>query len=136
VQVAINVDEFRRQRVHELVALVPREQDALAACDEIEQAELAVDGAAILTGAQGVHILDADGTEHGYLARASRVLTHLGSAENVLHLHHDGLVDGEALLSVKCARDQASAVADVVRRHGGHAIAYFGRGTLEAMSPT
>jgi hypothetical protein len=62
-------------------------------------------------------------------------MSHSGSGENILHLHSDGLVHGEALLSVGCDRDIVPAIADVVRRRGAHAIAHFGRGTLEAMSP-
>jgi hypothetical protein len=135
VDVSINLDHFRRTPVREVVALLPSQSDAVAACDDLEDAGLEVHGAQILVGDEGVRILDTNGTGHGYAARLSRAMTHFGSAENVLHLHNDGLVGGEALLAVGCDRDAAPAVADVVRGRGGHAIAYFGRGTLESMSP-
>lgn len=136
MDVLVNMDEFRRHRVRELVALLPAQSDAIAVCDDLDHAGVDVHGAQILVGDEGVRILDADGTRHGYAAKLSRAMTHLGSAENVLHLHNDGLLHGETLLAVGCDRHVASAVADVVRRRGGHAIAYFGRGTLVAMSPS
>lgn len=135
MDVAINVDDFRRHPVHEVVALLPGKGEAEAVCDDLDGSGLEVRGAQILVGDEGVRILDTDGTEHGYAARLSRAMIHFGSGENVLHLHHDGLVHGEALLSVGCDREVADTVADLVRRRGGHAIGYFGRGTLEAMSP-
>jgi hypothetical protein len=135
MDVSINVDRFVRHPVREIVALLPQQSDAMAACDDLEDAAVDVRGAQLLVGDEGVRILDIDGSEHGYAARLSRVMAHIGSEENVLHLHNDGLVHGEVLLSVGCDREAAPAVADILRRRGGHAIAYFGRGTLEAMSP-
>jgi hypothetical protein len=131
----VNIDEFVFVPVHAVVMLLPDEVNARDAWAALADMGISVDEVRILAGVTGAELLDARGASHGHLARFFRRMQHLGSGENALHVYDEGLRNGGAVMIVPCARDTAERVARAAEEHGGRALAYFGRGTLEVLSP-
>ena len=109
-----NVDIFRHKPVHEVSALLPDEQGAVAACQALHSAGIDVAEVQILRGEEGARILDKHGTEHGYAARLVRVLQNLGIDENALDVYDEGLrkgrdADNHSVREGVCARGCAFA---------------------------
>ena len=130
----VNVDTFRHKPVHEVSALLPDESSTTAACHDLGRAGVDLAQVQILFGAEGARILDKHGTEHGYAARLVRMLQRLGIDENALDVYHEGLRDGETLITIPCANESAPDIANLLKPHGAHAIIYWGRGTRELLS--
>jgi hypothetical protein len=131
----VNPDEFVFVPVHALVMLLPDEMNARHTLAALADMDISVDEVRILAGVTGAELLDARGASHGHLARFFRRMQHLGSGENALHVYDEGLRNGGAVMIVPCARDSAGRVARAAEEHGGRATVYFGRGTLEVLSP-
>jgi hypothetical protein len=131
----VNDPGFRFHPIKELAALLPNQERAEQACEQLAHQGVDVAGVQLLLGPDGAESFDVDGTRHGVLARVTRLSQHVGSGENALHLYAEGLRAGEALLTVPCDRNRADQIAGVLATHGAHAIAYFGRTTLEVLSP-
>jgi hypothetical protein len=130
----VNIDEFVFVPKQALVMLLPDETSARQTWVGLADMNVAREDVRILAGATGAKLLDARGEGHGPLARFFRVMQHVGSGENALHVYQDGLKNGGAVMIVPCKRDAAVAVVRMAEQNGGRAAAYFGRGTLEVLS--
>ena len=60
---SINVDEFRRRPVNEIVAILPNKGAVKAAIKDLETANVDVSTIRVLHGEKGVQILDPTGAE-------------------------------------------------------------------------
>jgi hypothetical protein len=130
-----NVDEFQPWPAHSVVALLPSYQDAVAAWEDLGRSGIDVtQHPRILQGEEGARILDRTGSEHGGVPRLRRFIQNLNSKQNVLALFDEGLRNGDALLTVASTHNSSDSIADVLQRHGGHAMYFFGEGIVESLS--
>ena len=130
----VNTDEFVFVPKQALVMLLPDETSARQMWVVLADMNVALEDVRILAGATGAKLLDARGERHGTVARFFRVMQHVGSGENALHIYEEGLKNGGAVMIVPCERDAAIPVVRAAEQNGGRAAAYFGRGTLEVLS--
>ncbi len=117
------------------MGVLPDLDSALATCSDLEAARVDLSAAQLLHGVEGARILDPSGTEHGYKERLLRFFQSFGFEQNVLAVYEEGLNRGGALLTIHCTRDEAGVIAGHMTAHGGHAINYYGDGTLEHLGP-
>ena len=130
----VNIDEFVFVPKQALVMLLPDEPSARQTWVALTDMNVALEDVRILSGATGAKLLDARGEHHGPLARFFRVMQHVGSGENALHIYEEGLKNGGAVMIVPCERGAALLAVHTAEQNGGRAAAYFGRGTLEVLS--
>jgi hypothetical protein len=133
VEPKTNVDRFRHRPVREVAALLPNEHRAMQAFRAVQDAGIAVTGARILYGPEGVRILDINGDEHGYPTRVIRALQKIGYDQNLLAIYDEGLRKGDSLLTVGCKHEDALPVAAILLTYGGHGMVWFGKGLVEQL---
>jgi hypothetical protein len=131
-----NVDRFRHRPVREVAALLANEHTAMQAFRAVQDAGIAVTGAQILYGPEGVRILDINGNEHGYATRVIRALQKIGYDKNLLAIYDEGLRNGEALLTVGCKHEDALPVAAILLTYEAHGMVWFGKGLAEQLGTT
>lgn len=129
-----NVDEFIDRPVNAIAALLPDRQNVDDVLEALRADGTDVSEVLVLHGPEGVHILDADGTEHGWRARFIRFFQNWGYDDAVLNLHHEGLRKGEWAVVIPSSYEERIAIARMLHRHRGHAIHYFGLNTAESLS--
>jgi hypothetical protein len=131
----INEEKFVPWVNRSVVALVPSLEDALAAWQEIDHLGTGpTKSPRILQGEEGRRILDKTGIVHGGTARVIRVLQNLGYKQNVLDLLDEGLMNGHVLIAVPTESLVSESIAEVLERHGGHAMFHFHNGAADSLS--
>ncbi|HLR96592.1 MAG TPA: hypothetical protein VK053_18860 [Jiangellaceae bacterium] len=129
-----NVDVFRHRPDHEVVALLPGQQEVEAAVEDLRAGGVDVANVRLLHGEEGARILDRRGTEHGWRSRVVRLLQNLGYDENILAVYEEGLRKGEAVLCVPCSPDRRHDVGRLLIARGGHAVVGFTGTSAETFS--
>jgi hypothetical protein len=106
---------------------------AAAAAAEIGAAGIPASGITILRGAEGADRLDGTGAANGLLARARRLVSFTVMDQLPdMAVYERAVRDGGAVVMARVRGDQRKGViADVLRRHGGHFINYYGRFATE-----
>lgn len=107
--------------------------DATAASAEIVGTGIPTEAVSVLRGTEGADRLDGTGSANGWLARARRLVsfTMMDQLPDMA-MYERAVRDGGAVVMVRVRGDERmAAVADVLRRHGGHFINYYGRFATE-----
>lgn len=116
-----------------LLAVIPDPREAAAAGAELGATGIPDRDVTILRGEEGADRLDGTGRAHGLLARLRRVTSFTVMDQLVdMAVYERAVRDGAVVLMVRARGDRTKAAAiDVVRRHGGHFINYYGRFATE-----
>jgi hypothetical protein len=90
-----------------------------------------------MMGEQAAETLDAKGEHSGPLAKLVRVVQdHLSEQTDYLAQYEAEAREGNVVLAVPVEkREQADAVRDVLERHGGRNIRFFGKLAVSDLSP-
>ena len=131
---ADNVDQFLDRPRNAVSSLVPDQQHADAVLGALGASGVDTSTVVVLHGPEGVRILDSDGTQHGWHAKAIRFFQNWGYDDAVLNLYDEGLRKGESVMVIPSTPDAKATVADLLRRHQGHALHYFGLSSAESLS--
>ncbi len=127
-----NEDRFYRYPMHRVVAVVDDDAQLDAALAALAAAGLEVTGVNVLSGPDGVRLLDRTGVRHGVRSRLLRFLQRGASEMDVLRNHERALNDGHHLVYVPARNaDEAQRVAGMLRDAGGHYLLYFRRWSVE-----
>lgn len=129
-----NVDQFRDRPVSAVSGLVPSQQGVERVLVALRVGGIDVADVGVLHGAEGVRILDADGTEHGRHAKFIRFFQKWGYDDAVLNLYDEGLRKGQSVVVIPSTQENKLAFARLLQQNQGHAIHYFGVGSAESLS--
>jgi hypothetical protein len=109
--------------------------DAVAALAELRASGLSTKDLEILRGSEGADRMDGTGDVAGGLARVRRWVDFTLMDQLVDFAHYEfALRDGRAVVMVRVEGDAPKDHArDVMRRHNGHFINYYGRFATEEL---
>jgi hypothetical protein len=128
-------DRFIAYPDRAVVAVVDDSSSADAATAELHAAGFGQDAVTLLTGSEGADRIDGMGRAHGLGSRVRRLLafTVMDQLPDFV-LYERALRDGRSVLIVRAPRDQDKRRAhEVLRRHGGHFMNYYGRFATEEL---
>jgi nucleotide-binding universal stress UspA family protein len=129
-----NVDRFLDRPANAVSGLVPDRERADEVLDALRSSGTDPNDVVVLHGREGVHILDRNGTEHGWHAKLVRFFQNWGYDDGVLNLYDEGLRKGESVFVIPSTPEDKVGLARLLQRHQGHAIHYFGLRTAESLS--
>ena len=92
-----------------------------------------LDGIHIYCCSEGVDALDLTGTRHGLRARITRLVQSVGYEADHLKRIESELEAGHALIGVAVDDDRKRDVAQILHRHGGHDVVYYGGATWQRL---
>ena len=118
-----------------LLAVIDDAADAAAAVAELKAAGFADRDLEILRGEEGADRMDGTGEVSGWLGRLRRAFDFTLMDQLVdFATYERALRDGRAVVMVHVHGDEPKAKAlDIVKRHGGHFINYYGRFATEEL---
>ena len=128
-------DDFMLYPTDHVVGLVDSEADLHAAVADLSILDPAPDVVKALHGEIGQHILDAEGDEHGFYGLIARALQSYSIERSNLEKFESALRKGSYVVTVPAPNDQHKAVGDVLARHGGHTIYYYGEWVVIELKP-
>ncbi len=110
---------------------------AAAAAAELAQSVVTTRDVAILRGDEGARRFDGTGAAHGPLGRLQRAVSFTTSDQAPDMAWYEAAIrNGGAVLMVRVRGDEQKTKArEIVRRHGGHFINYYGRLATEELVP-
>lgn len=130
----------RRQRAigyptNRLVAVVDDPTEAAAALAELQAAGIDVRDLDLLRGDEGADRMDGTGEVAGWMGRLRRAFDFTLMDQLVdFAAYERALRDGRAVVMVHVHGDAPKAKArEIVKRHGGHFINYYGRFATEEL---
>jgi hypothetical protein len=123
--------------------VTPEDDSVVAFLDEPAQAESALEQLVaegfdreriyVLCGQKGVERLDVSGREHGLRGRVYRLVEWMGDEKGILFRARDHLSGGGLVMSVPADEERKAVAARILRAHGAHGMAHFGRNHWEAL---
>ena len=120
--------EFITYPTNKVVGFIDREEDALAALEDLSAAGFGADDIEVLTGQEGADRIDVRGKKHGTLARMVRALHRMGEFE-VIHArqHTKELLAGHYGIGVTANKEKdREKILEIMKSHGGHDINFYG----------
>jgi hypothetical protein len=118
----------------QVLAIIDDRSDASAVERELHSAGFSSDAVRVLIGEGDANKLDSDGTKHGAFATLLRGVEHLMSDVDHLAQYEGAIRGGAAVIAVHAPdegpREQA---LEILRRHEGHFINYYGAMTVETL---
>jgi hypothetical protein len=127
-----NEDRFYRYPMNRVVAILDYEAHVDAALEALAAAGINTTRVNVLSGTDGVHLLDRAGLRHGLRARLLRLAQRTAYEDDALRLHEQALQDGHHIVYVPVrSRDEADRVAGLLREAGGYHLLYFRRWSVE-----
>ena len=130
-----NVNQFYRYPTNRVAAIFDDLAEVTAVLPELEQAGFDLNGLNVLSGRQGVRLLDLEGAGQGLWARALRALQRGGGFEGeTLRIHDSALRSDQAIVFVPVRNDdQEQNAARILHRCGGRSIFRFNRWTIDPL---
>jgi hypothetical protein len=125
-------DHVLRYPMHRMVAILDDEAAVQVALRELARAGIEPSGVVVLSGEEGVALLDPGGERHGLTGRLLRLAQWTAEEGNALEVHREALAAGKRVVYVPAhGQHQRDDVAAALTAAGGHDLAYFGRWTVE-----
>ena len=87
-----------------------------------------------LVGASGKETIDPAGEHHHRAARLWRALEKATPERGLIERYAKEAAQGHVCVGVRCRAVDRDAVADILRRRGGHLLSYFSIGSVERLS--
>jgi hypothetical protein len=116
-----------------LLAVLDTPGALAAATAALEDEGVAADAIEVFTGPDGALAFDSSGGQHGPLARILRTIQFTLMDQMPDFAYYEAAArEGRSVISVKPTGEaQLRRAVEIVRRHSGHFINYFGRFTTE-----
>ena len=130
-----NVNQFYRYPMNRVAAIFDDFAGVTAALPRLEQAGFDLTGVNVLSGREGVRLLDLEGAGLGLWARALRALQRGGGFEGeTLRIHDSALRNDQAIVFVPVRNNsEEQHAARILHRCGGRAMFRFHRWTIEPL---
>ncbi len=127
-----NAESFRHYPAEHVLGVFETTEALDAALLNLEDRGVSAEGIDLLCGERGAEILDKKGQNHGFLARAVRVIQYLGYEQRTLEDYDQQLRSGYSLLAVPVSvQNSKTDLADAFKDGGGKLLRYFGRWSIE-----
>ena len=129
------MNQFYRYPMNRVAAIFDDLAEATAVLPELEQAGFDLHGLNVLSGRQGVRLLDLEGAGQGLWARALRALQRGGGFEGeTLRIHDSALRSDQAIVFVPVRNDdEEQSAAGILHRCGGRSMFRFNRWTIDPL---
>ena len=114
-----------------VVAQMDDPQAVAAAIEELAAAGFDRDDMWVLCGPAGAERLDVTGRDHGLKGRIYRLVERIGDERALLLEAADHLSSGGLVVTVPADDEAKAEAARILREHGGHDMAHFGKGHWE-----
>lgn len=125
---------FDAHPVDAIAALLPDPAQAERVLEELRLAGVDLAEIELLSGPEGVAVVDERGSRHGLKAHLVRLLQKWTYYEQILLLYTAGMRHGGTVIVVPCAEERAKPLAEMLLRHGARSIHYFGFERVEDLS--
>lgn len=116
------------------LAIFDLERDANEATEDLRASGYS--DVARFAGIDGARRLDSAGVAHGLTERVERTIDHIASDVSDLQQYDQAVRLGSVVIGVRVpSADRRERAADIIRRHRGHDLRYFGQMTAESLNP-
>jgi hypothetical protein len=130
-----NVNQFYRYPMNRVAGIFDDFAGVRAVLPQLEQAGFDLSGVNVLSGREGVRLLDLEGAGLGLWARALRALQRGGGFEGeTLRIHDSALRNDQAIVFVPVRDDgEEQHAARILHRCGGRSMFRFHRWTIDPL---
>ena len=121
-----------------VVGTVTNSEKAREAIGALLQAGFPQDDVDLLQGEEGLHRLDQDGAQHGFLAQVQRTVIRTFDLDEFKHLTHhvEDVRAGRCVLMVLTRRrEQRLQAAEILHQHGAAFVGFYGRWAWADLPP-
>jgi hypothetical protein len=129
-----NEERFYRYPMGRIAAIIDNERGLNEALQHLPSANVNLSDVNVLSGQEGIRLLDRRGVRRGLRSRLLR-LAQLTVYEGIaLDTHEQALRSGHYVIYVPVSgEEQVRNVVDILRRAGGHYLLQFHRWTVEEL---
>lgn len=132
-QPRLNERSFRYP-TRRVTGIMDHDSQVATVVERLPDAGVDVAAVNILSGPEGVRLLDRSGARHGRAGRLLRRIQRSGYESAALDIHHQALNSGRHVIYVPVGdADQAVRVAAILREAGASYLLYFRRWSIEQM---
>ena len=118
-----------------VMAVIDDAGKAQAAADTLERTGVPEHELAALSGAEGIHEIDADGSHGGAVKQALRALQSVTTEGTHLRHYEAEPAQGHLVVDVTVhGRQKRDTVVQILRSHGAHFINAYGPWTIESVA--
>jgi hypothetical protein len=129
-----NERRFYRYPSKRIAAIIDDDQSLDKALHDLAEGDVNLGDVNVLTGPEGVRLLDRRGVRRGLPSRLLRIAQLTAYEGTALDVHEHALKEGHHIIYVPARGDQQiQKVVDILRRAGGHYLLYFHRWTVEEL---
>jgi len=134
-EAGFNVNQFYRYPMNRVAAIFDDFAGVTTVLPQLELAGFDLRGMNVLSGREGVRLLDLEGAGLGLWARALRALQRGGGFEGeTLRIHDSALRNDQAIVFVPVQNDREERhAARILHRCGGRSIFRFHRWTIDPL---
>jgi hypothetical protein len=133
-QPRFNEDRYYRYPKNRIAAILNDDQSLDEAVKHLPEAKLNLSDVNVLSGPDGMRLLDRRGVRRGLRSRILRIAQQTAYEGTALDNHEQALRKGQHIIYVPVkGEEQTQSVIDILRRAGGHYLLQFHRWTVEEL---
>jgi hypothetical protein len=133
-QPRFNEDRYYRYPKNRIAAVLNDDRSLDEALKHLPQAKVNLSDVNVLSGPEGMRLLDRRGVRRGLRSRILRIAQLTAYEGTALDNHEQALRKGQHIIYVPVkGEEQTQSVVDVLRRAGGHYLLQFHRWTVEEL---
>jgi hypothetical protein len=133
-QPRFNEDRYYRYPKNRIAAILNDDRSLDEAVKHLPQANVNLGDVNVLSGPEGIRLLDRRGVRRGLRSRLLRIAQQTAYEGTALDNHERALRNGQYIIYVPVkGEEQIQDVIDALRRAGGHYLLQFHRWTVEEL---
>jgi len=133
-QPRFNEDRYYRYPKGRIAAVLSDDRNLEEALAHLPEANVMLADVNVLSGSEGMRLLDRKGARRGLRSRLLRIAQLTAYEGTVLDHHEQALRSGHYIVYVPVkGEQQTQSVIDILRRSGGHYLLRFHRWTVEEL---
>jgi hypothetical protein len=130
----INEDRYYRYPKGRIAAVLNEDRNLEEALEHLPEANVNLENVNVLSGFEGMQLLDRKGARRGLRSRLLRIAQLTAYEGIALDNHEQALRNGHYIIYVPVKGEkQTQSVTDILRRSGGHYLLQFHRWTVEEL---
>src|SRR5215211_156399 len=133
-QPRFNEDRYYRYPKNRIAAVLNDDRGLDEALKHLSQTKVNLADVNVLSGPEGMRLLDRHGVRRGLRSRLLRIAQLTAYEGTALDNHEQALREGNYVIYVPVkGEEQTGNVVDILRRSGGHYLLQFHRWTVEEL---
>jgi hypothetical protein len=133
-QPRFNEDRYYRYPKGRIAAVLNEDRNLEEALAHLPEADVNLADVNVLSGFEGMQLLDRKGARRGLRSRLLRIAQLTAYEGTALDNHEQALRNGHYIIYVPVkGEQQTQSVVDILRRSGGHYLLQFHRWTVEEL---